>query len=65
MLLLDPLRPHLLKPRNRIHYKLALLLHLHDLVVHLLLPLLKVLVGNIGNLVLVDCLDDRLDSVMT
>jgi hypothetical protein len=62
MLLLDPLHP---PHRNRIHYKLALLLLLHDLVIYLLPHHLRVLVVNIGNLVLVDFLDDRLDPIMT
>jgi hypothetical protein len=64
MLLLDPLRLHLLKSRNRIHYKLVLLLHLHDLVTYLLPHHLRVLGVNIGNPVLVDFLDDRSDHFM-
>jgi hypothetical protein len=63
MLLLDPLRLHLLKSRNRIHYKPALLL-LHDLVIYLLPHHLRALEGNIENLVLADFLDDRSDHFM-
>ena len=65
MLLLAPLLLHLLKSRDQILYKPALLLHLHDLVIYLLLPLLRVLAENIGNLVLVDFLEDRLDPIIT
>jgi hypothetical protein len=65
MLLLDPLRLHLLKSRNRVLYRPALLLHLHDLVIHLLPHHLRVLGVNIGNPVLADFLDDRLDPIMT
>jgi hypothetical protein len=61
-LLLDPLHP---PPRNRIHCKLVLLLLLHGLGIYLLHPLLRDLLGNIGNLVLVDFLDDKSDHFMS
>jgi hypothetical protein len=61
MLLLDPLHP---RSRSQIHYKLGLLLHLHDLVIYLLPHHLRVLGVNIGNLVLVGFLEDRLDHFM-
>jgi len=58
MLPFDHLHPPF-RDRILLHYKLAPLLLPLDLVVYLLPHPLRVLEGNIGNLVLVDSLDDR------
>jgi len=61
MLPLDHLHP---PSRSRIHYNLAPLLLLLDLGIYLLPHHLRVLEGNIGNLVSVDFLDDKLNYSM-